>query len=268
MKKVFITGVSSDIGTYLAERCIQDGCTVYGTFRTKLSNDVRKKIKMSGGECYSCDFSSKYDINNLIRICWENKIRWDLLISSVGSLEPIGKFKDVSFDEWEQSIYVNAISQLRFLHGIYELQKENPTVIFFAGGGTNNAFPNYSAYCISKILLMKMCELLDEEDKRINIVIAGPGMIGTKIHTQTIMHQEMAGDNYTKTINFLEAEGDGYGKNMERIYEFIHWAVKRGRDICGGRNFSIVHDEWDKDSILINELLQDTNMYKLRRYKN
>ncbi len=268
MKKVFITGISSDIGAYLAERYIQDGDTVYGTYRTELSVELKDKIERSGGECYQCDFSDKKDIQSLVETCKKDKIGWDLLISSVGNLEPIGKFKDLDFDEWEQSININAISQLRFLHGVYDLKRENPTIIFFAGGGTNNAFSNYSAYCISKILLMKMCELLDDEDETINIVIAGPGMIGTKIHKSTLSHRALAGDNYFKTLSFLETEGDSYQKNMERVYEFIQWAVKNGRDICGGRNFSIVHDEWGKDVNLVDELLQDKNMYKLRRYKN
>ena len=268
MKDVFITGISSDIGKYLAECYMRDGWTVGGTYRTEIADDFRRSIAASGGKCYQCDFSIKADIQDLIENCKRDNMCWDLLISSVGNLEPIGKFKEIDFDEWEQSIHINAISQLRFLHGVYDLKKGNSTILFFAGGGTNSAFTNYSAYCISKILLIKMCELLDDEDESINVVIVGPGMIGTKIHGSTLKHQAAAGDNYFKTIQFLETEGDVYQKSMERVYRFICWAEKNGRDVCSGRNFSVVHDKWEEDNNLINELLKDDDMYKLRRYKN
>lgn len=268
MKEVFITGISSDIGKYLSERYLNDGYKVYGTYRTDIGLEFKEKIKNSGGNCYLCDFSDKQNIKRLIEICKKDNVHWDLLICAVGNLEPIGKFIDLNFDEWEKSVYVNAISQLRFLHGIFSLKNSNSTVLFFAGGGTNNAFSNYSAYCISKILLMKMCELLDDENKEINILIAGPGIIGTKIHQQTLLNKNSAGDNYLKTVKFLETEGESYQKSLERIYEFINWAMKNGRNVCGGRNFSIVHDDWDKNFGLVDELLFDNDMYKLRRYKN
>ncbi len=51
-----------------------------------------------------------------------------------------------------------------------------------AGGGTNNPFTNYSAYCVAKIALIKMTELLDDEEKKLNIFIIGPGFVRTRIH--------------------------------------------------------------------------------------
>lgn len=268
MKRVFITGISSDIGKYLAERYLQEGDIVYGTYRSEISYEFKDMLVAAGGKCYCCDFSKKRDIQKLVEACKRDKLHWDLLISSVGTMEPIGKFVEIDFEEWEKSIYVNAISQLKFLHGIFNLKNDNSTILFFAGGGTNNSFSNYSAYCISKILLMKMCELLDDENEEVNILIAGPGMIGTKIHRQTLIHQKAAGDNYFKTVKFLESEGEKYQNSMDKIYKFINWAVKSGRSVCGGRNFSIVHDKWDDGNILKDELLEDNNMYKLRRYKN
>ena len=50
-----------------------------------------------------------------------------------------------------------------------------------AGGGTNNPFTNYSAYCVSKIALIKMCELIDDEYKNLNVFIIGPGLLKPKL---------------------------------------------------------------------------------------
>ena len=72
-----------------------------------------------------------------------------------------------------------------------------------AGGGTNNPFTNYSAYCVSKIALFKMCELLDDEYKNINTFIIGPGFTKTKTHKKLLKQEKKAGSNYLRVKKFL-----------------------------------------------------------------
>ena len=265
MAKIFISGINSGIGSFLAKQYLDDGHEVYGTYRKSLDNNLKRKLT----EAYCCDFSHRDDVDQLVsRLKTDKFFSWDIFISSVGTLAPVGNFSELDFDEWEQSLYVNAISQLRLLRGILDSRGEMATVIFFAGGGTNNAFPNYSCYCASKILLIKMCELLDDEIKDLKTVIAGPGMIGTRIHETTLQNPEKAGDNYVKTTSFLKSEKDSdYQTRMERIYRFIGWVVKSDKKAVGGRNFSIVHDLWGGEK-LANALEDDGDMYKLRRHKN
>ena len=57
-----------------------------------------------------------------------------------------------------RSVVVNSTAQLRVLHAIWPCRQPGPDIMLMAGGGTNNPFPNYSAYCVSKIMLIKMCE--------------------------------------------------------------------------------------------------------------
>ena len=57
------------------------------------------------------------------------------------------------------------------------------------------------------------------------------------------------------------------GTSFDDIYSCIRWLCCCGKDVVGGRNFSVVHDAWDTKK-LKQALLNDINMYKLRRYGN
>jgi len=187
-----------------------------------------------------------------------------------GHLEPIGDFKDVDFDAWEEGIQINLIQQLRIVHALLpsrNLQNPavEPCVQFFAGGGANNAVLHYSSYTLSKIALTKMCELLDAEIPDTRFVIIGPGCVKTKIHEPTLrLGAKAAGDNYQRTVDRLK-------KNectpMEEVVACCHYLATTRCKAVRGRNFSTASDRWNSEA-LEQALEADANMYKLRRHKN
>lgn len=266
-KNIFILGIGSDIGRALAKFYAGRGDKVYGTYRSRQSVKSiagQKKIRL-----LKCDLADRNSINNCISKYRKLGKPWDIFISCAGTMEPIGKFFKVDFDKWEKSIIVNSIAQLRFLHGVYPYRRKNKInhTVFFAGGGTNNPFTNYSAYCASKIMLIKMCELLDDENKDLNVFIVGPGWVRTKIHFQTLKNRLTAGANYANTRIFMKSEEPG--TSYKDIFDCIDWCISRGRAVAGGRNFSVVHDHWRKNAAsLIRKLRADTGKFKLRRFKN
>jgi NAD(P)-dependent dehydrogenase (short-subunit alcohol dehydrogenase family) len=140
-------------------------------------------------------------------------------------------------------------------------------VVFFAGGGTNNPFPSYSAYCVGKIALIKMCELLDDENPDLNVFILGTGWVRTKIHEQTLEAGALAGANLQKTRSFMDQGIQG--TSHADIAAMIRWGIEQGRPVAGGRNFSVVHDAWNRDGPgLAAALSSDADKFKLRRHGN
>lgn len=266
-KTVFILSASSDIGRELAERYSRDGFSVVGTYR-----DPGGAGRLAGRPdvaLLACDVVSRESVRAMVDAYAAMNRPWDVLISSVGQLEPIGPFFSLDFDRWEESIRINFTAQLRVLHALYPYRRQGRIghVAFFAGGGTNNPFPNFSAYCVSKIGLIKMCELLDDEAQDLNVFIVGPGFLPTKIHQQTLRNPAGAGRNYDKMRAFFEAEQPH--ASYEDIYQCINWCIGRGRLVAGGRNFSAVHDPWrEGGGELATELEADPNKFKLRRFRN
>lgn len=249
--RVFILSVSSDIGHALALEYLNDGYEVVGTYRNIESvNDLLKQPRI---KLLYCDISYPESIRSMINDYGNLSKPWDIFISSIGTLEPIGPFFSADFNEWEEAVTVNSLAQLRVLHNIWPYRRQGPAsnVVFFAGGGTNSPFTNYSAYAASKVFLIKMCELLDDENQELNVFIVGPGFIPTKIH---------------KTIDFLK-----FGRSLASygdIYDCINWCIAKGKNIASGRNFSVVHDSWREDVRLVEQLRRDTNKFKLRRFRN
>jgi NAD(P)-dependent dehydrogenase (short-subunit alcohol dehydrogenase family) len=264
---VFILSASADIGRALATMYADEGRTVIGTSRDPLAlADLRARESV---HILPCDVGDPVSVARMVEAYAALGLPWDVFVSAVGVMDPIGPWTSLDFDAWEQSVTVNSLGQLRVLHGLYPHRRTGGIThaAFFAGGGTNNPFTNYSAYCLGKIALIKMCELLDDEVPDLNAFIIGPGFLPTKIHEQTFANPVGAGDNLDKTRNFHAAPGTA--ASYRDLYDCIGWCVAGGRPVAGGRNFSAAHDVWKADGVgLADRLRYDVNMYKLRRAGN
>lgn len=265
LKNRIILSISSDIGASLALNWLESGFNVSGTYRNWNSNC--DYLKSKGANLIYCDLMNKESINTAVTNLNSNGL-WDIFVIATGSQDPVGNFLKTNFDEWENSINANFTAQLRFLHGILPNRNINtklkPLVLFFAGGGTNGATINYSAYTISKIASIKICELLDAEINDTRFSIIGPGWVKTKIHESTIKSKDFAGENYFKTVEMLE--GDKCFP-MEKVVECCNWVAKSPIELIGGRNFSAVFDKWGQKELDL-FLLSNKNNYKLRRFGN
>jgi NAD(P)-dependent dehydrogenase (short-subunit alcohol dehydrogenase family) len=262
-KTAVVIGVTADIGRGLAERLLGDGWNIIGIGRSM--DRVRELRDCRAVSIYQCAITKKEDVESVASGLRAKAVEWDLLVSSVGTTEPIGRFFDLNFDEWEKSFNVNFLAQMRILHALWPLRRREQVVdiMLLAGGGTNSAWRNYSAYCASKIALIKMCELIDDEAPDANAFIIGPGYTRTRIHQETLRAgAEAAGENYFKVKAYLEREGT----TIDEIYEHMRWCIAQGRSVSGGRNFSTVHDPWRGGGRELANILRDgRDAFRLRR---
>ena len=265
VQTVIVIGVGSDIGAELVRRFAADGWSVKGTYR-----GARAPGNMpAGADLTRCDLGSRESTAAATQWLRKEADPWDAVVVAAGTEEPIGEFWDCDADEWERGFQVNAFAPLRLVRGLYPARRRGgrSSVAFFSGSGTNNAAPSYSAYCASKILLIKMCELLDAESPDTSFFIVGPGIVRTKIHEQTLGAPDRSGANYRKVVDFLESADPG--TSHDDIHACIRWCMNAGRNVVGGRNISLVHDAWrNGGKALANRLEADRNLYKLRRFGN
>ena len=262
---VFMSSITSDIGLALAERYVADGWVVAGTYRAQT---LLPKLRSIGIEhLFYCDLADVSSVAKSTAAFASSGLRWDSFISLASSPPPLCGFFDGSFDGWSESIHINAIEQLRQLHGLYPFRNSGKIVdvVFFAGPGTNGAPAHFSALTVSKTMLIKMCELLAADAEDVNPFIVGPGWVRTKTHDLILSDPEVSPEKKRETQEFL-ANQQG-GTPMDEIYESIRWLSEQGREVAGGRNFSIVHDIWGRDELAA-ALRQDPWMYKLRRHGN
>lgn len=264
--KTVILSASSDIGIALTHHWLGAGHDVYGTYRTH--TDKVAKLEEAGAKLVRADLSDTEGCKAAVKELAELTKGWDVLVVAPGLQDPVGLFLDCDFDEWHSSIDVNFTNQARFMHGLLPHRNQDnpmgPITIMFAGGGTNNATSYYSAYTVAKIASIKFTELLDFEIPDSRFVILGPGWVKTKIHQATLEAKDRAGQNYERTLEKLESNEC---VPMDKVLEVCDWMVSRPRDVIGGRNMSLVFDDWGNPKL--DELLkEDPNMYKLRRNGN
>ena len=264
-----VISASSDIGTAISKAWRSKGWNVYGTYRTP--SPQLDDLRRLGIELVCCDLvnlDSLYSaMESLERMCPQ----WDILVLAPGNVEPIGLFTETDFSAWEEGIQLNLLRQLRIVHRLLPTRNlktalPEPAVLFFAGGGTNNAVIHYSSYTLSKIALIKMCEFLDAEMPDTRFVILGPGCVKTKIHEPTLKLAEATKHQlYRKTAERLKNEEECVP--MQKVVDSSTWLVTTQCKKVRGRNFSTASDKWGSKD-LENELEADLDMYKLRRHKN
>lgn len=260
----FFSSITSDIGIALAKRYAKEGYVIAGTYRSRKL--LPELTDISSQHLFFCDLGDRKTIYDSVSQFSKLELRWETFISCAAWPPPLTPFFESDFEEWGYSLHVNAVEQLRVLHAIYPFRVQNhvPNVIFFAGPGTNNSVKNFSALTVSKLILIKMCELLDAENEKLNIFTIGPGWTKTKTHQLILSDPHVSAEKYNETLDFMK---NRQGTSMDHIYECIRWLSAKGRGVAGGRNFSIVHDLWGTKD-LADELLGDSNMYKLRRFRN
>ena len=264
---IIIIGINADIGFNVCKHYLNNGSKIIGTYRRRkpyignLKN--KKKLKL-----VKCDITKRLHLIKLKKFLIKNKFNWDLIFTSVGTTEPIGRFFKISFNDWKKSFNVNLISQLETIHTLYPLKNKKKicNIAFLAGGGTNGPMKNYSAYCASKIALIKMCELIYDENRDLNTFILGTGITKTKLHLETLKAgPSKAGSNYFKIKRFWNSSSQG--TKIEDIFSCLNWCIRVGPRKIGGRNISIVYDKWGTTS-LQKKLGKNNDMYKLRRHQN
>lgn len=221
---VYIAGISSDIGSGLGLLYQNAGQRVFGTYN---NNDFVTDIFGIETAHYN---GGKVPVRP-----------WDMFIGCIGTLTPIRPFFSGDFAEWQKAIEVNALSQLKLLHGMWAHRGKEPKAVFLVGGGISRPFPNYSAYSLSKILLVAAVEKLCDENPELHAVAIGTGWVNTKIHQQTLEAKDCG--NKERTLEALKK-----ANSIEAVYAFINKCLDdpktRGRNLAIGDELDIVGDEY------------------------
>ena len=263
MKRAIIAGIDSGLGSMIASHLAAKGWEIVGTTRrTGLDSEKYQQNFIIS----KCDFSNSQSIDTCVsEILIMNK-DWHVLVLAIGVLAPIGEFTSTNYEQWKNSFDVNFLGQMHFIQKLLRNSPDNSSklVLTFAGGGTNGPTLNFSSYTLAKIALIKAMELLASEIPDTKFVSLGTGWMNTPIHTQTLEAGSSAGDIYFDTLERVEM--NNFGKSAD-LLNFVDWAISADKEITSGRNFSLQGDPWSGQQ-LSEELKNDTNMFKLRRFRN
>jgi NAD(P)-dependent dehydrogenase (short-subunit alcohol dehydrogenase family) len=264
MMHALIAGVSSGIGSALAEHLSSNGWVVSGTARHLLQGGLAASVS----ESVTCDFADSASVDAATERLASSTDAWDLLVVAPATMNPIGNFANIDFDAWAGSVHLNLVNQLRFVHRMLPYARRapggTPVCVLIAGGGTNSAPVAFSAYTVSKIALVKAVELLDAETPEVTFTILGPGWVRTSIHQETLTSAG-APDEIVQETQRRMREDDFIP--MRRVLDAVDWIISQPKEVVGGRNFSVGRDPFDEPDF-VEFLRREPDAFRLRRSGN
>jgi 3-oxoacyl-[acyl-carrier protein] reductase len=236
--RIVITGTSSGIGQYLAERLTAEGHEVHGLARSL------QKAPYATSECDVSDWAQIERVRDVLAATWPHL---DALICGSAIQGAIGPAMSADPRVWTQTIRTNLDGTYFTIRAFWPLLRSAPQrakIICFSGGGATQARPNFSAYAASKTGVVRLVENLAAEwvGLPVDINAIAPGAINTAMTEETVRSgPDVVGQAEYESAKRRLAEG---GQSIEKAAGLIEFLLSEKSDGITGRMLAAQWDEW------------------------
>ena len=185
-KKVLVTGVARGIGRGIAERFLDEGYDLYGTFYS--SESKARELEEKYGKERVILFGP-YDFRNLSdtkALLEELKAySFDSIVCSAGLFSEQDDFNDFDLDEFQRTMNCNFYTSLILTTGLRDNIVNGGSIVIIS---SNDAYPGaYSSisYSVTKSALLSLmkCLCVNYGSKNVRVNSVAPGAIDTDMNT-------------------------------------------------------------------------------------
>ncbi len=260
---VVVTGGGSGIGAAVAENLAADGHRILVCGRTE---GKLREVASKGMLWCVCDVADEKQVKGFAEYAGKELGHVDVLINAAGVQGEIGRFDETDSEKWLNTFKTN-------MFGVYLMAKhmlplilksETRRIINFSGGGAFNAFPNYSAYAVSKAGVIRFTENIAEELRELGVAVncVAPGFVATGIHGETLEAGERAGRDYLEFTKQKLKEGS---VPMKVPVACVRFLIHDSGGLTG-KTLSAGFDPWDKKEFKdFIDGLNESDLYTMRR---
>ena len=181
-----ITGAGRGIGRAIALAYAGEGARLALAARTldELKETARQTEALGASTCIiATDVTNEDQVGRMVAQALDQFASIDILVNNAGIAGPVGALQENDVSYWVQTIQVNLIGTFLCCRAVLPvmLQQDRGKIINLSGGGGTFAWENMSAYCCSKVAVVRLTEGLALELARTNIQINAldPGSIHT-----------------------------------------------------------------------------------------
>lgn len=211
-KVVFITGISSGFGMYIAKQLANKNYIVYGTYRTT------PQEKINGVEYIQCDVTIDEQVRNTIDRIYNEQKKIDVVINNAG-VGFAGPLECLTIEEAKEQMEVNFFGVIRIVNCILPIMRlqRYGKLIFISSIGGLIGLPYQGLYSASKFALEGYCQSLYNEVKHlgINVILVNPGDFKTKFsQNRRIAQNNDCIKKYVTFANSLRIINDNESKGL------------------------------------------------------
>ena len=153
MKRYLITGASRGIGRAIAQKLAARDVTLLLHGRDTVA--LAETCKAIGPNCAGVvklvhDLATPKGVSDLISQAGNDPL--DVLINNAG-IAVVKPFREVTQAEWEQTVGVNITAPFLLIQHFAGQMPPGSSIVNILSVAAKTAFPNWSAYCMSKFAL-------------------------------------------------------------------------------------------------------------------
>ena len=267
-KKIVVTGGSMGIGLAVAQKCAIEGAslTLIARHEDDLKNAINNISHNGQSHTYYCvDVSQPSQVAELAAALCKKHAHIDGLVNCAGIYGPIGKLDDIDPADFANTIRINLLGTFYMCHYLLPLLRKSTKakIVNYAGGGAAGPFPNFSAYSVSKVGIVRLTENIAIELKEysIDVNVVAPGFVITRLHHETIKAGKKAGEGFLKKT--LEQIDKG-GVSADIAAKLTIFLLSQQSDGLTGKFISAPWDPWEKADF-VSRLKANNDLAILRR---
>jgi short-subunit dehydrogenase len=183
MKRILITGASRGIGRAIAQKLAGPNTTLllHGRDTVALAATCKSVGKRSGKIVKLIfDLATPEGVSKMVSKIGKDPI--DVLINNAG-IAVVKPFREITLTEWQQILGVNVTAPFLLTQKLAGQMPPGSSIVNLLSIAAKNAFPDWSAYCMSKFALEGFSQAVRAElrDHRIRVINIYPAATDTDI---------------------------------------------------------------------------------------
>ena len=256
-----ITGAGRGIGRAIALTYAREGARLAVAARGEPElEETVSAVSELGAEAIAVrtDVTSQAATEALVQRTVERFGRIDVLVNNAGIPGPIGPMQDNDIAEWVDTINVNLTGTFLVCRAVIPvmLRQGSGRIINLSGAGAANAWSNMSAYCSSKVAVVRLTEVLAQEleGKGITVNALGPGSVHTSMWDKMTEDAAEAGANFIHQLGLRVTSGGG--ASIDECAELSVWLASGESGALTGRLISAATDDFRDLPPRITEIME------------
>ena len=264
-----VTGAGRGIGQTIALAYAREGADLVLAARNISElEETASQIEKLGGrpQIIPTDVTDPGQVDRLAQSALERHSKIDVLVNNAGIAGPLGPAQDNDVAAWLETININLNGTFLCCRAVIPamIRQGGGKIINLAGAGATNAWSNMSAYCSSKVAVVRLTEVLAQELKNQGITVnaLGPGSVHTRMWDEMTVAAGEVGATFIHETGLRVTSGGG--ASIDDCAELAVFLASDASDGLSGRLISAVTDEFRTLSPKIPAIMA-SDAYTLRR---